>query len=303
MFMTPPYSSTIGNPDIYRPSPVKRHRRTNAEIDTIKQAIIRIAEADHPMTLRGLFYRLVSEGVIDKQEREYKSTGRYLLELRREGLLPYQYIADATRWMRKGASFDNLESALHNTAAAYRRALWNDQAAYVEVWCEKDTLAGVLLEETSPYDVPLMVVRGFASETYLHEAAEQIGDTGKPTYLYVLTDLDPSGLSIATTIETRIRGFIPEADVTVERIAVTLAQVRLWNLPTRPTKTTDSRAKGFAGESVELDAIPPAMLRALVREAIEQHIDRDQLDRTKHTEALERETLYELIGSGIGGAR
>jgi hypothetical protein len=160
---------------------------------------------------------------------------------------------------------------------------------------------GVLGIETEPYDVPLMVVRGFASETYLYQAAQTIRTVGKPAFLYVLTDLDPSGLSIADTIETRIRGFIPDADVTVRRIAVTPEQVQQWKLPTRPTKKTDSRSKTFAGESVELDAIPPTTLRTLVREAIEQHIDSAQLVATKRTERLERASLYDILDM-IGGA-
>lgn len=291
-----------GKNQVYAPSPVKRNRRTSAEIETIDRAIIRIVESDNPMTLRGLFYRLVSEGMIGKAENEYKNIGRYLLQLRRDDRLPYQYIADNTRWMRRPRTYSGLENALERTAATYRRGLWDNQNSYVEVWCEKDTLAGVLSVETEPYDVPLMVVRGFASETYLYQAAETIRQAGKPAYLYVLTDLDPSGLSIAETIETRIRGFIPDADVTVRRIAVTTEQVERWNLPTRPTKRTDSRAKTFHGGSVELDAIPPATLRRLVREAIEQHIDPDQLAETKRTEQLERASLYDILDV-IGSAQ
>lgn len=153
----------MGIATMYGASPTKR-RRTNAELDRIYDAIGEIVAADHPMTLRGLFYRLVSEGVIAKEEREYKNVGRYLLKLRREGRLPYRWIADNTRWMRKPRTFDNLEAALEQTARAYRRALWCDQATYVEIWCEKDTLAGVLYAETERYDVPLMVVRGFSSD-------------------------------------------------------------------------------------------------------------------------------------------
>ena len=43
-------------------------------------------------------------------------------------------------------------------------------------WCEKDALAGVLLDVTSEFDVPLMVSKGFASESYLHSAAAVITD-------------------------------------------------------------------------------------------------------------------------------
>jgi hypothetical protein len=173
--------------------------------------------------------------------------------------------------------------------------LWDEQDAYVEIWCEKDTLAGVLLAETERWDVPLMVCRGFASETYLHNAAEAIHEWDRPTWLYLMTDHDPSGLGIAAHVERIIRGFLPAGfPVTVERLAVTPDQIAAWQLPTRPTKSSDSRAKGFAGESVELDAIPPATLRGIVREAIERHIDPEALARTWQVESLERETLYEL---------
>jgi hypothetical protein len=255
----------------------------------------RIVAADHPMTLRGLFYRLVSEGLIPKDENEYKNVGRYLLKLRRSGVIPYQWIADSTRWMRTPTTHNSLEDALRITAETYRRSLWNDQSSYVEVWCEKDTLAGVLIEETAPYQVPLMVSRGFSSETYLYEAGQHIVGEGKSAYLYLLTDHDPSGLATARDIERKLHQFLPKGHPCIfERVAVNEEQIAAWNLPTRPTKKTDGRSKTFVGESVELDAIPPATLRGLVRECIERHIDPYTLQQTKAAERLERTTLGEL---------
>lgn len=287
---------------VHGASPITRHRRTREEIAEIERLILSIVAADHPMTLRGLFYRLVAAGAIGKAEREYKNVGRYLLAMRRRRDLPYAWIADSTRWQRKPRTFHGLEGALWQTARSYRRPLWEAQDAYVEIWIEKDTLAGVLYGETERWDVPLMVCRGFASETYLHTAAETIRDQDRPAWLYLMTDHDPSGLGIAAHVERIIRGFLPEGfPVTVERLAVTPAQIAAWQLPTRPTKRTDSRANGFAGESVELDAIPPAQLRALVRGAIERHIDQEALERTRAVEALERSTLY-AIQEQWGGA-
>ncbi len=157
--------------DVYGARPIKRHRRTRGDIYGIERAIYRIVAADNPMTLRGLFYRLVSEGVIGKHESEYKNVGRYLLAMRRRGELPYHWIADSTRWQRKPRTYSGLDAVLSETARTYRRPIWEDQNAYLEVWIEKDTLAGVLYQETERWDVPLMVCRGFASETYLHDAA------------------------------------------------------------------------------------------------------------------------------------
>ena len=78
---------------------------------------------------------------------------------------------------------------------------------------------------------------------------------------------------------------------TLDRMAVTQEQIADLELPTRPTKQTDSRSASFEGESVELDAIPPTTLRQLVTDCIEQHIDADALSKTRRIEVLERETL------------
>ena len=149
---------------------------------------------------------------------------------------------------------------------------------YVEVWCEKDALSGVLVTETEVYDVPLMTARGYSSISFLWSAAQAIKAKNKPAYIYHFGDLDPSGVDAARDIEAKLRRYAPEAEIYFERPAVTREQVEQWNLPTRPTKMTDTRAKKFVGTSVELDAIPAAKLRELVRGCIERHVDKQQLD-------------------------
>ncbi len=247
------------------------------------------------MTVRQVFYRMVALGAIAKTDGEYKRTvGRLLLDMRLAGELPFGWIADNTRWMRKPRTYSSWEAALRSTAATYRRALWADQAAYVEIWLEKDALAGVLFEETERWDVPLMVVKGFPSATFLYEAAEAIAAQGKPAYLYYFGDHDPSGVAITRHVEERLRQFAPQVALHVERIAVTPAQIATYGLPTRPTKRTDSRSKDFAGDSVEVDAIPSATLRTLARRCIERHVDRDTLAITRTAEASERAYLTTL---------
>jgi hypothetical protein len=273
----------------------RRDRRTKAAMADIEQAIITTLFADHSQTVRGLFYQLVSQGVIDKTEAEYKGTVvRLCVRLRREGRLPYHWLSDNTRWMRKPTTDVGLKAALTRTAECYRRDLWAEQAAYVEVWCEKDALAGILGDVTREYDVPLMVSRGFASVTYLYEAAQQIKAEDKPAFIYYFGDHDPSGLKIPQQVERGLREHAPGADITFERVAVTPEQIEFWNLPTRPTKTGGTHNRGFKGDSVDLDAIPARHLRALVRNCIEQHIDQAQLRITKLAEDSERTILLTL---------
>jgi hypothetical protein len=271
---------------------LRRPRRTKTAVSIIRKNIREILEQDHPQTVRQVFYALTVRGVIKKIEGEYQQTViRLLVDMRESGEIPFDWIADNTRWMRKPATFVGLDSCLNNTARAYRRDLWAAAPVYVEVWCEKDALAGVLVEETSPYDVPLMVARGYSSISFLHSAAKTIEAKGKPTHIYHFGDLDPSGVDAARDIETKLRRYAPDAGIHFERPAVTREQVERWNLPTRPTKQTDTRAKKFNGTSVELDAITAATLRELVRGCIERHIDHEQLNLLRIAEASERELL------------
>ena len=282
-------------PEVYGAGPTRRRRRTKAEIQAIKNAIYDVAATDHPMTLRGVFYRLVSQGVVAKTEAEYDSTvGRLLLELRRDGTVPYQWIADGTRLMRKPSTWEDLEDVLYYTAQHYRRAVWDHQPAYVEVWSEKEAIAGILHQVTAEWDVPLMIARGFSSETFLWSAAQEIKRIAKPTFLYHFGDHDPSGVAAANAIERRLHEFAPDAEITFVRVAVTLDQIEEWNLPTRPTKRTDSRAKNWVGGSVEVDAIPPRLLRGLVEECVTRHVDRAEHDLLLEIEAQEREDLIRL---------
>jgi len=268
-------------------------------ITGIKKSIVEILEADNPATVRQTYYALTVRGVIAKTETEYqRTTVRLLTEMREANAIPFEWIADNTRWQRKASSYIGLEHCLEACANNYRRDLWASMPVYVEIWVEKDALAGVLLEETKVYDVPLMVAKGYSSITFLHSAAKAIEAKDKPAYIYHFGDFDPSGVDAARDVETKLRRYAPGAEIHFERPAVTREQVEQWNLPTRPTKQTDTRAKKFGSPiSVELDAIPARQLRALARECIERHIDQEQLKILKIAEESERELLKKWAGT------
>src|SRR6516162_2310951 len=176
--------------------------------------------------------------------------------------------------------------------------------AYAEIWLEKDALAGVILPVTSMYDVPLMVARGYASLSFLHSAAEYINTLDVPSYIYHLGDFDPSGVNAGEKIEDTLREMASDAEIIFERLAVTPEQIVEWNLPSRPTKASDTRAAKFDSDiSVELDAIEPNQLRALVQEAIERHLPPVQFEILKAAEESEREIITRLVGKKIAQKR
>ena len=265
-----------------------------------KQLILDWAEQNHPVTVRQIFYRLSTLDAVPKTENGYKMIGRLCTKMRRAGEIDFDWFADNTRWMRKPRTYNSIQDALSYTAETYRRALWQNQAGLVEIWLEKEALAGVVHEVTEKWDVPLMVVRGYPSLSFLHTAAKEIiraTQKGKISHIFYLGDYDPSGLDIYRAIVEDLNGFAPDAQMTMQRMAVTQEQIREWDLPSRPTKKTDSRAKGFTGESVELDAITPDNLRQIVSECIESVVDSDALEKTLHIEQLERESIPNLLES------
>src|SRR5215472_2490733 len=248
-------SHLTGSKDFMRLAAQKRS--TKDELRRMYDSLASIVRAQSPCTVRQVFYRATVAGLGPKDECFYGRVCRYLVDMRESGMLAYGDVADNTRWMRKPDSYNSLGSMLAETKSLYRRALWRDQHASVEVWLEKDALSGVLYDVTSQWDVPLMVTRGYASLSFLHDAARGIWFIHKPVHIYYFGDYDPSGLDISKQVEARLRQYAPDADIHFVRVAVNPEQITALNLPTRPTKKTDSRSKAFKGESVEVDAIEP----------------------------------------------
>jgi len=232
---------------------------------------------DPPLTVRQIYYTLTVLGVVPKTENGYRQTCYQLKLMRERELIPFGWIADHTRWWIKPDTDVSLSSALERWQAGFRRDFWINQPAHVEIWVEKDALAGVISPVTEEFDVPLFVTRGYSSLTFIYETAENIKALGKPTYIYHFGDYDPSGVDAANKIWLGLMRF--GAVVNFERVAITENQIHAFNLPERETKVKDPRSKSWGNKpSVELDALPAPILRDLVKKRIEQHIDPDELN-------------------------
>lgn len=290
-----------------RPS-TKKVRGVGRRTTDLRDAILEAFEGTgKPVTVRQMFYLLSVAGAVEKTEAGYRQAQRQLVLMRREGLVPYDWIADNTRWRRGADTWDNLGDCLKHTARFYRSNLWRDLDAYVEIWCEKDALAGVLLPVTETLNVDLMVARGYSSETFAYEAAEYLREKlrdGRQCFIYYVGDFDPSGWNASETLREKLAEFVGEDEIGFERLAVN--QDQAIDLPARPTKETDTRTRGFyerfgeGTESVELDAIPPDELRAIVQTAIEQHLPEGILEATEREEQAARETLAQIARTWRG---
>jgi hypothetical protein len=310
--------------ELYDARPIKRRRATAREMASRARFFVDYAAAHGPVTVRQLYYRAEVIGLpgIDKTESSYAKVQRQVLALRRAGLLDYQHVADATRWMRKPHSHDSVASALADTARLYRKALWRDATDHVEVWCEKDALAGVIFPVTEENDVALMVARGFCSETFCFEAVEAAKQFERPYWVYYVGDLDRAGRDAANSLKEKLDRFAAAARVPVffEQVAIEAADVLRFNersgralvflhgvtqpddlrsLPTRSPKRKSAADRNWPHPyAIELDAIEPDDLRAIVRAAIERHLPAEQLRILQITEASERQLIAGLV-SGL----
>ena len=211
--------------EIYRPSPIKRHRVTNAEMVDRREALHDIVKEQQPMTVRQVFYQATVRGLIEKTEHGYRKIQQTLVDMRRDGSLPYGWITDNTRAGVRLRAYDSIQDALEATAEFYRRRLWSEADCYVEIWMEKDALAGVIEDITLEYDVPLMVARGYASLSFLYTRLRISCITiSRPTSTISATSTRAASMlprpSSATCANSP-----PVLEIHFERVAVNAAQI------------------------------------------------------------------------------
>jgi hypothetical protein len=264
----------------------------------------KLASEPGAITIRHLFYHLSSTlGLIAKTEASYKTLCGHLAKWRRAGAIEWGAFADNTRWHIKSRTFGGVDEALRHTVTNYRRDLWDNQPVYVECWVEKDAMASIVSRTASAWGVPVFVCRGFASLSSLHSAADtfrRATEAGKRAVVYHLGDYDPSGVAAGEAINNAFRDDF-HVDVEFVRAAVTAEQIERLKLPTRPVKAS-THGRGWTGDCVELDSMPPAEIRTLVESCIRSHIDPEAWNALQRTEELERETLRDFFAGWAGRA-
>lgn len=277
-----------------------------SELEALDAALVEIARTYAPITVRGAFYQAVNRGLVPKDETKgYRLVQRRLLKLRESLDIPYGWITDGSRTVYGHARYRDADDFARTVKTRYRQDYWSEADEYVEIWIEKDALAGVVMPVVvDEFGLDLHVTRGFASVTYLQAAAENIMLEDRPVYVYLFTDYDPAGMNIADRVEQELwERAGDDCMVHVERVAVTPEQIQAYNLPTRPTKQSRRKSPTYyeaahGDVSVELDAMPPDVLRDTIRERIERHMDPWRLEQMRMVEREERDGLARLLSGG-----
>lgn len=283
----------------------------------------------YDLTLRQLYYQFVARGLIPNSDRSYKRLGSIVNKARLAGFLDWDYIVDRTRNIQTVGHYDDPAAIIDVTTRAFHLDKWANQPTRVEVWVEKEALAGVVGQVADRHDVSWFSCRGYVSQSELWGAAQRLMGfigAGQNVVVLHLGDHDPSGIDMTRDIRDRLATFtdrdwlnanradFPEDSVrlsdlrrsmsdhcggrphlVVERIALNMDQVEQYDPPPNPAKLTDSRVAGYLDayghQSWELDALDPATLDALVESSVEALRDDDLWDEMVADEARHVELL------------
>jgi hypothetical protein len=309
--------SAAANGAVYGAGAIKRRRRTGAQVDQLERQILEILEEDHPQSVRHVFYRLTNPRLpepVAKTELGYRVVQNRLTVMRREGKVSYGWISDATRRGHFTNTYLTGADFLTRHIGLYRQDLWFNADVRCEVWCESRSIAGVIVDTCRDLAVDLYPCGGFSSITFAYEAAQSIRDEGsRPVEVIYIGDYDPAGVLIDRSLEAELRHHLRGDDLTRQelraaaeagcypdrvrpielrftRLAITPEQIVEHDLPAKPRKEGDRRAR-HVKETVEAEAMPAGILRQLLRDTIESFLPPDALAVAKAAEESERAQL------------
>jgi len=255
--------------------------------------------------VRHVFYRMTDPRLpepVEKSDRGYRHVQERCVKLRRSGRIPYNWIADMSRRGYFVSTFTDAGDFINRMAGHYRADLWRDADYRCEVWAESRSIASVLLDDCKELAVDLYPCGGFSSLSFVHEAAEShnlSGDT-RPLVIFYIGDYDPAGVLIDKALERELRTHLrSDIDMDFRRIAINEEQVQEYGLPTKPRKESDRRSQQVT-YTVEAEAMPARVLRAILRTDVELLLPDNALHVAKVAEASERQHLArmaQLLGS------
>jgi hypothetical protein len=274
-------------------------------IKTCNAIIAQYTAQGFTLTLRQLYYQLVSRGVIPNEQKEYKRVGSVINDARLAGKIDWNALEDRTRNVKSVSHWDSPEEIIEAIADQFRMDKWCDCSVRPEVWIEKDALVGVIEDVCRDEDVSYFSCRGYTSQSEMWGAAMRFlkyhEKFGQGVHVIHLGDHDPSGQDMSRDIEDRIRMFLrhhnpaAESSFSFTRIALNMDQIQQYNPPPNPAKSTDSRFKTYADlhgdDSWELDALDPTVIADLIRNKIVELRDDDEYRRVEDEENDHRRLL------------
>lgn len=267
-------------------------------LDTINDILEEYSQQGYVLTLRQLYYQLVSRDVVPNNQKEYAKLSILLTKGRMCGIVDWAAIEDRGRTAQIPFSINGVQQALDTIADQYRLDRQKGQPYYIEVWVEKDALSNVFLRVTEPYHIHLMVNKGYSSSSAMYEAAKRFKQARrshpKGSILLYFGDHDASGKDMVRDIKERLEE-MQVSGLKIINPALTMEQVEQYDPPENPAKQTDPRAKWYiekyGDSSWELDALPPQALTQIIRDNVVEWMDLEKFREARVLESNQKKVI------------
>lgn len=186
-------------------------RNWQADKLTLANNIIEIvqdyAKQGYRLTLRQLYYQLVTKNYIPNHDTAYKKISSLKDDLCYSGKLDWDCIEDRGRVPYLPYYVKDVENAIEDTIETYRLDRQNEQPICVELWSEKDAISGILKRVTQKYHIQLCINKGYTSSSAVYGAYQRFSKkiaAGQKVIILYFGDHDPSGLDMVRDIEDRL---------------------------------------------------------------------------------------------------
>jgi hypothetical protein len=260
-----------------------KHKFTAANlamIETINGILDAYEAQGFRLSLRQLYYQLVSKALVENTVRSYKNVGSLVSNARQAGLIDWWMIEDRGRETVSNSHWESPAQIVEAAANSYRIDKWKNQPWHIEVMVEKDALSGVLEPVATELDIAITANKGYSSSSTMYDIGQRLARYYRRIHkicILYLGDHDPSGIDMTRDITDRLDMYTGGKPIEVIRLALNWDQVELWQPPENPARETDARYAAYAakyGESSwELDAVEPRTLANLVRDEVYEHRD------------------------------
>jgi hypothetical protein len=264
-----------------------------ALIERCNAVIVDYQRQGFSLTLRQLYYQMVSRNIIENTERSYKRLGDLVSNARLAGLIDWNAIEDRGRNLRQNGHWSTPAEIIRSARRSYRVDKWEGQRYRPEVWIEKQALEGVIAGVCSRLDVPYFACKGYNSQSEQWGAGHRLRgymQAGYEPIIFHLGDHDPSGIDMTRDNRDRLEMFM--GGVELRRLALNMSQIDEYQPPPNPAKESDSRFASYielyGDESWELDALEPQVLVGLIESAVLGIRDNEPYERMV---ALENEGI------------
>ncbi|MEV8015265.1 hypothetical protein AB0O76_02665 [Streptomyces sp. NPDC086554] len=227
----------------------------------------------------------------------YRRLSSQLARARREGRFPD--LIDAVRAVHVPPARPDADAFVAQMPGWFRLDRTEGQTHALYVAAEKDTLRQQLTEWLDEAGIPVLVVRGFGSQSYADVVRDRVAADPREAVLLVVGDFDCSGEDIERDWVVRTGCWSR-----VTRVLLTYDQVRAYELPATEGKRGDPRWPAFADRygfdparpvQCEVEALEPDELQRLVLAAVDPYIDRAVLAEQITCEEEQRRVLADFL--------